>query len=71
MEPKKLNKLTIKKETISLLNDYELSKHKGGTTGFPYGCVSNYCIPCGTYDCTPTGMTTCPCTSQGCLDTWR
>ena len=30
METKKIKKLVIKKETISALNDYQLSKHKGG-----------------------------------------
>ena len=30
MESKKIKKLVLNKETVSLLNDYQLSKHKGG-----------------------------------------
>ena len=32
MEPKKIKKLVIHKETISALNDFEQSRHKGGGT---------------------------------------
>jgi hypothetical protein len=67
MEPKKLKKLVINKETISSLNNDQLSKHKGGTLH----SVMDLCIPCATYDCTPTGVTTCPCVTEGCPWTWK
>ena len=47
MEPKKIKKLVINKETISSLNDYALSTHKGGAE-------SGYVI-CGDYT-----KNTCP-----------
>ena len=50
MKPKKIKKLALKKETISVLNDYELSKQKGGS-GYlicpSYGC--NYSESCFVY----------------------
>ena len=45
MEPKKIKKLTIKKETISVLNDYEMSKQKGGSELSP--CYPSYDLKCG------------------------
>ena len=42
MEPKKIKKLVITKETISVLNDYEQSKHKGGGVDTGYAMCLNY-----------------------------
>ena len=51
MEPKKIKKLVIKKETISALNDYEQSKQKGGAeTGYAMcNDYTNWC-PLQTYE---------------------
>lgn len=45
MEPKKVKKLVISKETISVLNDYEKSKYKGGSDYMICPDYSNGCIP--------------------------
>ena len=69
MEPKKIKKLVIKKETISVLNDYEQSMQKGGRASWEvegtcwdwctyskYFC-SLFCTDqqsCNLTDCIPT-----------------
>lgn len=62
MKSEKLKKLTLKKETISSLNDDEMSMHKGGTDASKFhACVTDRCTPV-TYVCTPSGAETyCPC----------
>ena len=40
MEPKKIKKLVIKKETISALTDYSQSKLKGGAESGYSGCLN-------------------------------
>jgi hypothetical protein len=59
---KKVKKLTLKKEVISVLNDGTLSEIKGGSDWFCntnlYTCDDRLCIPC-TLLCQDTCEITC------------
>jgi len=54
MEPKKIKKLMLKKETISNLSNDEMTHQKGGFTGLKYLC------PIDTqFACPPASYQTC------------
>ena len=67
MEPKKLRKLVLKKETISVLNDYSQSKIKGGgacPTRLITGYVSHQEVGDCVYHHANSDQTFCICESD-------
>ena len=67
MEPKKIKKLTIRKEAISTLSSNEMSDQKGGSTDT--WCMSeNICFPESRFDMTcQAWLGTCDsCIEVGC-----
>lgn len=56
-EKKKLKKLSLNKEMIVNLNDYEMNSMKGGTTWY---CAVTTVVLATVYDATKSNFWTCP-----------